>query len=61
MNMKKSIFLASLISIPFLLCVCQTLDNVKETSSTEITTSKKYSNYENMDIPVVQFYEEFRI
>lgn len=59
--MKKSIFLASLISIPFLLCVCQTLDNVKETSSTEITTSKKYSNYENMDIPVVQFYEEFRI
>ena len=57
---EKSIFLASLISIPFLLCVCQTLDNVKETSSTEITTSKKYSNYKNMDIPVVQFYEESR-
>ena len=37
---EKNIFLASLISIPFLLCACQTQDNVKQTSSTEITTSK---------------------
>ena len=58
--MKKSILLASLISIPFILCACQTQDNVKETSSTEITTSKKYSNYKNIDVPVVQFYEESR-
>lgn len=58
--MKKGIFLISIFSIPFILCACQTQDNAKETSSTEITTSKKYSNYKNIDVPVVQFYEESR-
>ena len=33
MTMKKSILLASLISIPFILCACQTQDNVTESTT----------------------------
>ena len=53
--MKKSIFLASLISIPFILCACQTEDNV-----TESTTQTKALKHKIEDFFVTQFYDESR-
>ena len=53
--MKKSIFLASLISIPFILCACQTQDNV-----TESTTQTKALKHKIIDFFVTQSYDESR-
>ena len=53
--MKKSILFASLISIPFLLCACQTQDNV-----TESTTQTKALKHKIEDFFVTQFYDESR-
>ena len=53
--MKKSILLTSLISIPFLLCACQTQDNV-----TESTTQTKALKHKIEDFFVTQFYDESR-
>lgn len=53
--MKKSILLASLISIPFILCACQTQDNV-----TESTTQTKALKHKIEDYFVTQFYDESR-
>lgn len=55
MTMKKSILLASLISIPFILCACQTQDNV-----TESTTQTKALKHKIVDFFVVQSYDESR-
>ena len=55
MIMKKSILLASLISIPFILCACQTQDNV-----TESTTQTKALKHKIIDFFVVQSYDESR-
>lgn len=53
--MKKSILLASLISIPFILCACQTQDNV-----TESTTQTKALKHKIKDFFVTQVYDESR-
>ena len=53
--MKKSILLASLISIPFILCACQIQDNV-----TESTTQTKALKHKIIDFFVVQSYDESR-
>ena len=53
--MKKSILLASLISIPFILCACQSQDNV-----TESTTQTKALKHKIIDFFVVQSYDESR-
>ena len=55
MTMKKSILLASLISIPFILCACQTQDNV-----TESTTQTKALKHKIKDFFVTQVYDESR-
>ena len=55
MTMKKSILLASLISITFILCACQTQDNV-----TESTTQTKALKHKIIDFFVVQSYDESR-
>lgn len=55
MIMKKSILLASLISIPFILCACQTQDNV-----TESTPQTKALKHKIIDFFVVQSYDESR-